>query len=508
MVDKLIDFEGNTNEKDNQYSLYLILQAIFAALDISELSKENADQVIEFCIQRLLEEQKNLLDNRDESMCFVKEHCSVKALSWKEFVVGIRLIILKSLKVKFPRDGYRKTNSRMAAWFAGYPSLKRFCASDSWVYKRTNWFSFSVEKFDLRSNRKPRLPPETWSNWSNRFQESYKARGVDGVLQDLELFYQIAGQHNPVEFELHDYLSLTLLGEKSLKKGLLEVEKALAFAPGDASLIHRKALFLVEMGDLEAAQECIQGPALRWFELDNFEEVLGLQARIHREKYTKNPSSVRDLYAALHFYKQAYETSERTRYYSGGQAVVMAMLADDTETVNSLIDGVIDLCNLGSTYWAFFTKGEMLLIKGMPDEALGAYQKGLELKVQPTLRERDSAYKGALRVAKKCSINIEKISKLLKPACTAQPIDTSEIKIPPSFSDLREVLAKNAHENLAIKQMNGEDSVKAEQSNGNGALRDMISYEDLPEEEKEYGRRVATDALKIIYAMGYEIRKK
>ena len=65
-----------------------------------------------------------------------------------------------------------------------------------------------------------------------------------------------------LELALHDLLSGILLQQAKEDQCLEEVEFALAFAPNDVSLLHRKGLALARRNDLHQAKQVVNtGPA-------------------------------------------------------------------------------------------------------------------------------------------------------------------------------------------------------------------------------------------------------
>ena len=86
------------------------------------------------------------------------------------------------------------------------------------------------------------------------------------------------------------------------------------------------------------------------------------------------------------------------------------------------------------------------------------------------------------------------------------PIQTGHIRLREDVLELAELLAKNTHDVWAQGRM--------DQGWRWGPARDdarkehpcLVPYEDLPESEKEYDRQTALETLKVITAMGYEIR--
>lgn len=87
------------------------------------------------------------------------------------------------------------------------------------------------------------------------------------------------------------------------------------------------------------------------------------------------------------------------------------------------------------------------------------------------------------------------------------PINTSGVQLGKEILELTELLAKNAHDIWARQRM--------AQGWRYGEKRDdilkehpcLVSYEELPESEKEYDRNAALQTLKAIVALGYGIKK-
>lgn len=90
---------------------------------------------------------------------------------------------------------------------------------------------------------------------------------------------------------------------------------------------------------------------------------------------------------------------------------------------------------------------------------------------------------------------------------TPKPIDTSSVSLPVELEPLVEQMAKNVHEVWAQKRI--EEGWKY------GEKRDdelrlhpcLVSYEQLPEIEKEYDRSTALETLKLIIKLGFAIEK-
>ena len=91
---------------------------------------------------------------------------------------------------------------------------------------------------------------------------------------------------------------------------------------------------------------------------------------------------------------------------------------------------------------------------------------------------------------------------------TPKPLDLSKVQLPDELNELVELMAKNVHEVWAKSRI--------EQGWTYGPVRDdaklnnpcLVSYEELPEIEKDYDRNTALETLKLIMSVGFEIRRK
>lgn len=100
--------------------------------------------------------------------------------------------------------------------------------------------------------------------------------------------------------------------------------------------------------------------------------------------------------------------------------------------------------------------------------------------------------------------DIEEEAKKYKPS----PIELENVKLPPYLVDLTEIMAENTHNCWA--------KARIEQGWSYGPHRDdlllkhpdLLPYRLLSEEEKEYDRVTAMNALKLIITLGYTICRK
>lgn len=88
-----------------------------------------------------------------------------------------------------------------------------------------------------------------------------------------------------------------------------------------------------------------------------------------------------------------------------------------------------------------------------------------------------------------------------------QPIDTSAIELPADIQALGELLARNTHENFVKMRMDSGWTYGPQRDDVKKQNPTLIPYDELPESEKDYDRVTSVETLKVILALGYEIRK-
>ena len=88
-----------------------------------------------------------------------------------------------------------------------------------------------------------------------------------------------------------------------------------------------------------------------------------------------------------------------------------------------------------------------------------------------------------------------------------QPIDTSDIQLPEELKPLLEAMAKNVHEIWAQERINQGWTYGEKRDDTKKHHPCLISYEDLPEEEKVYDRNTSVETLKLILKLGFKIEK-
>lgn len=87
------------------------------------------------------------------------------------------------------------------------------------------------------------------------------------------------------------------------------------------------------------------------------------------------------------------------------------------------------------------------------------------------------------------------------------PLDTSGVCLPPEMLELAELLAKNTHDVWAKARMEEGWTFGPVRSDTEKTNPCLVSYDELPEQEKEYDRCINRELLAALYAMGYRVVK-
>lgn len=91
---------------------------------------------------------------------------------------------------------------------------------------------------------------------------------------------------------------------------------------------------------------------------------------------------------------------------------------------------------------------------------------------------------------------------------TPQPADTSHVVLSKELMELAEVISKNVHEVWAFNRLKEGWTYGEVRNDKKRQTPCLVSYEQLPEEEKAYDRNTALGTLKYILSLGFDIVKK
>lgn len=89
-----------------------------------------------------------------------------------------------------------------------------------------------------------------------------------------------------------------------------------------------------------------------------------------------------------------------------------------------------------------------------------------------------------------------------------EPIDTAHILLPDDIIELLERIAENTHEVWSKQRMKEGWTYGTTRSDMDMKHPGLVPYDELPESEKAYDRIISENVLKMVYALGYEIKRK
>ena len=95
----------------------------------------------------------------------------------------------------------------------------------------------------------------------------------------------------------------------------------------------------------------------------------------------------------------------------------------------------------------------------------------------------------------------------MKKNYSPKPLDTSDVTLPPELIDITELFAKNTHEVWAQQRIVEGWKYGAKRDDEKKMHPCLVPYDELPENEKEYDRLTAMEAIRFIVKCGYEIKR-
>jgi tetratricopeptide (TPR) repeat protein len=262
----------------------------------------------------------------------------------------------------------------------------------------------------------PALRAEQMGMWRDRFEQLITSGRSGEVLAVRQMMYTSFGKpFQPVEPKIHEYLSQKLFEQRAYKQAIEEINYALRLIKDDVTLLHRKALALVELQNLQDAEDIVNYIVSLNGELKFNSEIASLEGRIHRERWVLTQDLL-ELETAISSYLRAYET-DKTQYYPGINAAELALAKGDTALAERLFQEILVVCKQlqseqNVSYWVDFTVGALYLGLGDVDVAIAEYKSGLNRTTAPSLRDRESAVKGAARMANLKKLPDEVVEKI------------------------------------------------------------------------------------------------
>lgn len=87
-----------------------------------------------------------------------------------------------------------------------------------------------------------------------------------------------------------------------------------------------------------------------------------------------------------------------------------------------------------------------------------------------------------------------------------QPLDTSDVSLPADLEQLLGRLARNTHDVWAARRMKEGWTYGPKRDDQSKKHPCLVPYDELSDEEKQYDLATSSEALKLVLALGYEIR--
>ena len=89
-----------------------------------------------------------------------------------------------------------------------------------------------------------------------------------------------------------------------------------------------------------------------------------------------------------------------------------------------------------------------------------------------------------------------------------QPAALDGIELPDELKELTELMARNVHEVWAATRIAQGWTYGPERNDARKHHPCLVSYDELPESEREYDRNTSVETLKLILSLWFEIRKR
>lgn len=88
------------------------------------------------------------------------------------------------------------------------------------------------------------------------------------------------------------------------------------------------------------------------------------------------------------------------------------------------------------------------------------------------------------------------------------PVDTSDIILPEELLELTEKIAENTHDVWATGRLKDGWSYGETRDDEKKTTPCLVSYDELPDSEKEYDRNTSLETIKLIVKLGYQITRR
>ena len=99
------------------------------------------------------------------------------------------------------------------------------------------------------------------------------------------------------------------------------------------------------------------------------------------------------------------------------------------------------------------------------------------------------------------------MAKKQKKQYRPEPVDTSDVEVSQELMELVEHMAKNVHEVWSKNRMDQGWTWGEKRDDATKTHPDLVPYEELTEEEKDYDRQTSLSTIKLILKLGFKISK-
>ena len=88
------------------------------------------------------------------------------------------------------------------------------------------------------------------------------------------------------------------------------------------------------------------------------------------------------------------------------------------------------------------------------------------------------------------------------------PVDTSDVILPEELLELTEKIAENTHDVWSTGRLKDGWSYGETRDDEKKTTPCLVSYDELPDSEKEYDRNTSLETIKLIIKLGYQITRR
>ena len=88
------------------------------------------------------------------------------------------------------------------------------------------------------------------------------------------------------------------------------------------------------------------------------------------------------------------------------------------------------------------------------------------------------------------------------------PVDTSDVILPEELLELTEKIAENTHDVWATGRLKDGWSYGETRDDEKKTTPCLVSYDELPDSEKEYDRNTSLETIKLIIKLVYQITRR